>query len=483
MVELLLVASLVLLLCIFSGKFLYRYGVPLLLVFMVLGMVFGSDGIVGIAFDDYQLAKEICAIGLVFIMFYGGMGTNWKIAKPIAGPAIALSTLGVVITAFLVAFFCEKVMGISFLEGLLIGSAVSSTDAASVFSILKSRKLNLKHNLASLLEIESGSNDPFAFMLTSIVVGLLGTGQSGSIFMIIVKQIGIGAGIGMAVAFLGLYVMRRIVFEIEGLYPIFITSATLLVYSLSEFYGGNGYLGVYLLGLILGNSKMVHKRSLIHFFDGISWLMQIMLFFSLGLLSFPSQLPNVAGMGIGIAVFLTFVARPLAVFLVLTPFRIPIRQQLLVSWVGLRGAASLVFAIYALAANVGIGLDLFHIVFFVALLSVSVQGSLLARVAKKLKLVDEGEENQVLKTFNDYRDEDMLSRITELKIDENHPWVNKLLIDAEIPQTILILMIKRGKEFILPKGLVEIQSEDILILCGNQLERDLREIIEKPVTD
>lgn len=269
-----IICSLVLLICITSTKILYKFGVPILLIFIVLGMLFGSDGIVGIYFDNYELASDICSIALIFIMFYGGFGTNWKMAKPIAVQSILMSSLGVVITAGLTGLFSSIVFKTSLLEGLLIGAVIASTDAAAVFAILRSQKLNLKGSIASILEIESGSNDPFAYMLTIIILGLMSNQGYGSIVPMLLNQIIVGILASIVLAKLSVYLLRNVMFEIEGFYPIFITAIAILSYSLSEYFGGNGYLSVYITGIIIGNSKIPHKKSIFQFFDGVSWLMQ-----------------------------------------------------------------------------------------------------------------------------------------------------------------------------------------------------------------
>lgn len=473
MLQFMMLASIVLLLCVLSSKFFYRFGVPSLLIFLILGMIFGSDGLVGIKFNNFALAKDLCSIGLIFIMFFGGFGTNWSSAKPVAIPAILMSTLGVFVTAGLTGLFCHFVLHLTLLEGLLIGAIVASTDAASVFSILRSRKLNLKNGLAPLLEIESGSNDPFAYMLTLLILVMMGTSTT-PIAIVVIKQVVFAFVVGLSFAYFGGLFLRKIVLEIEGLYPIFTTAIALLSFSLAEYLGGNGFLSVYILGLILGNSKIIHKRSLVHFFDGISWLMQIMLFFTLGLLSLPSKLPGVIIPGVLVALFLIIVARPIATISILTWFKFPLKQQLLVSWVGLRGAASIVFAIYAMASGIQLESDLFHLIFFVALFSVAVQGTLMPWVAKGLDLIiTEKDSDAVLKTFNDYQDE-MLNEILELKITESHPWAGKSIMEADIPLSILVLMIKRNREYLMPKGYSTILPNDILLLSGDQVEEDLK---------
>lgn len=467
MLELMIICGLVLLICITSSKVLYKFGVPMLLIFIILGMLFGSDGVVGIYFDNYELTRELCSFGLVFIMFYGGFGTNWKEAKPVARESILMSTFGVIITSGLTGLFCYFVLKTSLLEGLLIGSIVGSTDAASVFSILRSQKLNLKGEIASILEVESGSNDPIAYMLTLIVLTLMNNGGISSIVPTVIGQIIFGILIGVILSKLTVYIMRNANFEVDGFYTIFITAIAILSYALSEWVGGNGYLSVYIAGIIIGNSKIPHKRSLVHFFDGVSWIMQIMLFFVLGLLAFPSELPSVIGSSILISIFMIIIARPIATFSVLSWFKIPFKQQLFVSWVGLRGAASIVFAIYAITSGIPLENDIFHIIFFIALLSVAIQGTLIPKVARKLDLVDDTK--TVLKTFTDYQ-EDRSTTLIEYNVDSNSSWKEKTIMEADIPEEILIVMIKRGSEIIVPKGSTLIKQDDILVLSGNNIE-------------
>lgn len=466
MVELMIISGLVLLICITSSKMLYKFGVPMLLIFIVLGMLFGSDGIVGIYFDNYDLTSKLCSIALVFIMFYGGFGTNWKMAKPVANQSILMSTFGVIITSLLTGVFCYFILNTSLLEGLLIGSIVGSTDAASVFTILRSQKLNLKSEIASLLEVESGSNDPIAYMMTLSIIMIMSSGLSWSIVPMILKQVIFGILLGVVLAKATVFIIRMANFELEGFYSIFIIAIAILAYALSEFIGGNGYLSVYISGIILGNSKIPHKKSLVVFFDGISWIMQIMLFFMLGLLSFPSRLPEVIGVSIIISIFMIFIARPIATHFILMGFKTPIKEQILISWVGLRGAASIVFAIFAITSGVPIENDIFHIIFFIALISVSVQGTLLPKVAQKLDLVDN--DTTVLKTFNDYQ-EDKSTMLLEYNVSRSSKWMNKTIMDAEIPDDILIVMIKRNGQVIVPKGSTEILENDILVLSGNNL--------------
>lgn len=471
MMEALILGAVVVIVCVVSNKLLYRFGIPALLIFLALGMLLGSDGLNLIYFDDYGVASNICSIALIFIMFYGGFSTNWKVARPVAGRAILMSTLGVILTAALTGLFCHFILKVTLLEGLLIGSVVASTDAASVFSILRSRKLGLKGGLASLLELESGSNDPVSYMLTMVVLTLMSTGKGEGLWAMLLLQVGVGVAGGFLIGKLFSFILKKIHFEVEGLYPLLVTAVVILSYALCSILGGNGYLCVYLVGIMLGNSKIMYRRMLVHFFDGISWLMQLLLFFMLGLLCFPSMLPGVLVSGVLVSLFMILVARPAATFGILSWFRMPFRQQLFVSWVGLRGAASIAFAIFAVTfQNITIQNDIFHMVFFVALFSVAFQGTLIPFVARKLDLTEE--ESSIFRTFTDY-EEQYDAKLTELAIAADHPWAGKQVIDAGIPDDILIVMIRRKGCIIVPNGSTEIRVGDTLVLGGEIAEEKL----------
>ena len=478
----------ILLLCIGFSKLLYRFGVPSLLIFIVLGMLAGSDGIGGIYFDDYALAQTLSSVALTFIMFFGGFSTNWKAAKPVAAPAILLSSVGTTLTALLTGLFCRFVLQFPLLESLLLGSIVASTDAASVFSILRSRKLNLKGGMASLLEIESGSNDPvsymmtiiiltimsvssdidpFAFMLTIILLTMMSGKGDNHFALLLFQQLGFGLLIGGLLGVGAVYFLRHVRFEVEAFYSLFVTAVAILCYALCDVIGGNSFLCVYIAGILLGNSKIPYKRSLVHFFDGISWLMQILLFFALGLLSFPSRLPAVAWQSIFISLFMIFVARPAAVFAILSWFKIPVRQQILVSWVGIRGAASIVFAIYAVTDRAMLQTDVFHIVFFLVLFSVLVQGTLMPTVAKKLDLVEK--ETSILRTFNDYQEKNDME-LSEMRLTQEHPWCGCALSDIDLPESVLVVLIQRNKKSLVPRGSTSLKAGDILVLSGADQE-------------
>ena len=282
-------------------------------------------------------------------------------------------------------------------------------------------------------------------------------------------EVRMGSGKGAPEYWVAVVKPGRVMFEIEGFYTIFVTAIAILSYALSEYLGGNGYLSVYIAGIIIGNSVIPRKKSMFHFFDGISWIMQIALFFMLGLLSFPSKLPYVSGKAVAISLFMILVARPLATFTILSPFKFTMKEKLFISWVGLRGAASVVFAIIAITFGVMIENDIFHIIFFIALFSVSIQGTLIPKVATLLGLVETEDEHQVLKTFTDYTG-DINTDLLEVTIKKDSPWLNKTIMDANIPEEILIVMIKRGDKILVPKGATVLEEGDILVLSGNGIK-------------
>lgn len=457
----LLIFAGILLACLVAHRLSNCIGLPSLLLFMVLGMLCGSDGILKIAFQNYPLTEQICSIALIFIMFYGGFCTNWSTAKPVAAKAVVLSTAGVVITAFMVCGFCHVVLHFSMIESFLIGAVISSTDAASVFSILRSKKLSLRDGTASILEIESGSNDPFAYMLTLIGLTMI-QGQSVSVPLLVARQLIFGLLVGVIIARIGIYLLGRFGYVLnDGLDTILVIALVLVSYALPSIVGGNGYLSVYLTGIIMGNHKIRNKITLIHFFDGVTGLAQIIIFFLLGLLSFPHKIPAVFVPTLLIALFLTFLARPLAVFLLMLPVRCSFSQCLLLSWSGLRGAASIVFAIIVIASGVELDSDLFHIVFLISLLSVSVQGTLLPAVSNWLHMVDD--ESSITRTFNDYQEESAITMM-RMFIPKGHNWENKMISEVGMPTGSLAVMIRRGEETLIPKGDTVILAEDSVIL-------------------
>ena len=404
--EIILVA-LVLIMCIAADKFSGRFGMPALILFIGIGMLFGCDGIAGIEFDNFTMTEYICNIALGFIMFYGGFNTKWKTARPVAVKAVLLSTCGVILTAAFTMLFCYFVLRFPIAESFLVGAVLSATDAASVFAILRRKKLNLKDGVASLLEIESGSNDPIAYMLTVIGIYILNGDNLIKVPYVIFAQIVYGVLIGIGLAVAAIYVLTRTDIIVNGLDTIFILAVVLLGLGLSQLVGGNEFLCIYLFGILLGNSRIRNKGNIVPFFDGVTTLAQIVIFFMLGLLSYPHRFLTIIPISIAIAVFLTFIARPAAVFAILKPFKCSVRQCLLVSWAGLRGASSIVFSIVIMAGGSVMSKDLFNIVFMISLLSVAIQGTLLPAVSRRLDMIDET--SDVRKTFNDYQEESSIT--------------------------------------------------------------------------
>lgn len=464
----LLLAAVVIFACVFLSKLSNRLGIPMLLAFILLGMVFGSDGILKIPFDNYAFAEQICSIALIFIMFYGGFGTNWHQARSVAAKAILLSTAGVAVTAGLTGVFCHMVLHMTWVEGFLVGALVGSTDAASVFSVLRSKRLNLKYNTASLLEVESGSNDPCAYMLTATCIAVAQGNASGrQILLLIVEQVAFGLLFGALIALAAVASLKRVRFAAAGFDVVYVMGIALLAYALPQAVGGNGFLSVYIVGIVLGNTEIHNKRNLVNFFDGITGLMQMLLFFLLGLLSFPSRLSSVALPSLLIAVFLTFVARPAAVSAVLLPFHSKLSQIALVSWAGLRGAASIVFATMAMMA-VQTENDVFHIVFMIVLFSILLQGSLLPLVARKCDMIDHN--GNVMKTFNDYSEEAPIQFI-QLTVPKNHAWCGRSLKELQLPPETLIILLKRNGQNIIPNGNTVLEEKDVLILSATSPDR------------
>ena len=459
-ISILLVAT-VILLCVLVEKFSDRFGMPALIFFMFIGMLFGSDGIFKIPFDDFKFAENVCSIALIFIMFYGGFNTKWKAAKEVALKSILLSTLGVVITAGITTFLCRVILNISMAESFLIGAVLSSTDAASVFAILRKHNLNLKDGTASILEVESGSNDPVSYLLTIIAISMTTTGGVGNVFGTIAIQLIVGVLVGLIFAKFSIYILMKTNLVADGMDTIFMIASVLLCYALTAFLGGNAYLSVYLFGIYTGNQRIRKKQEVIPFFDGVTSLAQILIFFLIGLLTFPHQMPEIMLTALAVVVFITLIARPVAVFLLLKPLKCEFKQCLLIAWAGLRGASSSVFAITAVAAGVAMKQDLFHIVFMVSLFSVAIQGTLLPVVAKKLSMVDDSVD--VRRTFNDYQEETAF-QLMKMHIPAGHNWENKRVRDVRIPTGSLALMIKRNDESILTRGNTLILAGDDVIL-------------------
>lgn len=480
-VQFILVLSIIIFICIIANRISRKIGVPTLLLFILLGIALGSDGIFKIPFDDYVLAERVCSFALIFIIFYGGFGTCWRVAKPVAVKAMLLSSFGTVITAVLTAVFCYLVLKMSILEGLLLGSVLGSTDAASVFFILRSKKLNLKEGSASLLEMESGSNDPFAYMMTVIILTAMdGSLNVRSISSLLVSQILIGVASGGLIGVIAARIIRRKHTWDDGFDTIFVFGIALLSYALPSVIGGNGYLSGYISGLIIGNQELSNQKDLVNFFDALTGLMQMVLFLLLGLLSFPTQMKSIIVPAILVSLFLTFIARPAAVALFLAPFKVTFGQYTVVSWAGLRGAASIVFAIMAFNHNTSLNYDIFHIVFGVVLFSILFQGSLLSVIAQLCNMIDA--DTDVMRTFSDYTNERQM-QFVQVSIDKMHPWVNHLISEIDLLPNMLIAVLLRNGKTVVPHGQTMLLPGDNAFLCAEGIS-NIPDIILKefPIT-
>ncbi len=469
--NILLVGSLLLFVSIIVGKTSYKFGVPTLLLFLAVGMLVGSDGIVGIHFEDPKIAQFIGIVSLNFILFSGGLDTSWTSVKPILREGVVLSTLGVMLTAITLGTFVWFVTDFTIYESMLLGSIVSSTDAAAVFSILRSKSLALKSNLRPTLELESGSNDPMAYVMTIAFLTLV-THQDQSIYSIIplfFKQMIFGAIAGFTFGKISKFIVNKIKLDFEGLYPVLVIALMFITFSATDFIGGNGFLAIYICAVYLGNQELIHKKTILKFYDGFAWLMQIVLFLTLGLLVYPSQIIPYIGIGLLISIFLIVVARPLSVFLSLIFFKMNMRRRFYISWVGLRGAVPIVFATYPLLAGIDKANMMFNIVFFISVTSILIQGTTLSIVAKWLNVAIPEKEKKMTEIDQLVLDLPK-SSMQEFEVLPNYYAVNKRIVDLNFPKSAFIIMIRRFEEYIRPGGATVIESKDILMVLADTQE-------------
>lgn len=385
---LLIIFSALTILSILTIKLSVRFGIPSLVLFLGIGMLAGSDGLGGLYFDNPALVQSLGVIALVFILFSGGLDTEWEGVRPVIWSGLSLSTIGVILTAVTVGWFVSVVQGLSFLEGLLLGAIVSSTDAAAVFMVLRARNAKIPKKLANLLELESGSNDPMGVVLTIAIIQLLTNPATSFVELVgfFLIQMTVGAVVGIAMGELIRWTLNRLKLELTGIYPVLSVAFALLTYGVTAELKGSGFLAVYLAGLFLRRRPVAHRRSLVQFHDGLAWLMQIAMFLILGLQVFPARLLPIAGIGLLVALFLIFVARPLSVHVALVFSTLSFREQMLVAWVGLRGAVPIVLATFPMLAGIRHADTIFHLVFFIALTSVLLQGPPIPWIARRLQL-------------------------------------------------------------------------------------------------
>ncbi len=492
----LLVISLLFIVSILVGKAGSRHGVPALLLFLAVGMLFGSDGLGLVHFDNIKLAHIVGTVALSAILFSGGLDTKFADIRPVLGPGIVLATLGVLITAVATGLILYLLVGhrqgisLGLMGCLLLASTMSSTDSASVFSILRGKGLNLKHNLRPTLELESGSNDPMAYVLTTTFITLTlqgGSADYGGAVLTLVVQLVVGVAAGFAMGKGIVWLVNRIDLDNAALYPILVLMGSFFTFAATYYLHGNSFLAVYIAGLIVGNNRFVHKRSTRNFFDGITWIAQLAMFLTLGLLVNPSEMKRVLVPGLVISVVMIFVTRPLSVFVSMAPFRrYSFRDRLFVSWVGLRGAVPIIFAILCRVEGVPGSDEMFNIVFLCTLTSLVVQGTTLPLVARWLGVSQPPEEQPRIENFDIDFPEEIKSAATEVEITEEVLENGNRLMDLRLPEKTLAIMVKRGDSYFVPTGKTQLHSGDRLMLLSDDqpsLADSLRKLGVKPSSE
>lgn len=482
-----LIGSILLFFSIIIGKTGYKFGVPTLLLFLLIGFVAGSDGLDVLEFDNPKMAQYIGIIALNIILFSGGMDTRVSEIRPVVLPGIILATLGVLLTALITGAFIFwltnnviKSVTFSFVEAMLLASVMSSTDSASVFAILRSKGLSLKEDLRPLLELESGSNDPMAYMLTIVMIQMFSEDVSGwQMLWLFLQQLFLGALCGMFLGKLSVKMINRINLDNDALYSVLLLTVMFFLFGFTSFIGGNGYLAVYVGGLLIGNHRFVHKRSSIKFFDGLTWLFQIVMFLALGLLVNPRELLPVAGIGLTIGIFMILISRPIAVFTSLLPFRrFSLKARIFTSWVGLRGAVPIIFATYPLLNHVPQAHIIFNIVFFITILSLIVQGTQVSKMAQWLKLALPTPKKRKLKEFDVEFSDDIKSATCEIRVTPAMLHDGERLMDIPLPDHTLVAMVKRDRRYFIPRGNTILAVGDILLIITDN-ENAMRETREQ----
>lgn len=465
-----MIGSIILFVSIMLGKAGTRFGTPALLLFLLAGMLFGTDG-VGIEFNNPSTAQFIGMVALSIILFSGGLDTKLSEIRPIASEGVILATLGVLLTAGLTGGFIYGIAGlfglkVTLAEALLLASVMSSTDSASVFSILRSKKMGLKYNLRPMLELESGSNDPMAYILTILLIQVIQSGHvdvGGSVLMFFI-QMTVGALSGYLLGVGAVRVLNGINIQNKSLYSVLLLAFVFFIFSFTDLIRGNGYLAVYIAGLVVGNRKVVYKRNLMTFFDGFTWLFQIVMFISLGLLVNPRDVTHVVEIGLLVGFFLILIARPAAVLACLLPFRkLPFKAKLYVSWVGLRGAVPIIFATYPLVAGVENASLIFNTVFFITIISLIVQGTTVGWMAEKLGLNTKVKEH----SFDIDLPDEVKASLVETEVDDRFLNKGHFLRQIPLPENTLVMMVRRGDNYIVPRGDTRLMRGDKLLCISS----------------
>jgi cell volume regulation protein A len=460
-----------LILSVVASKGAGRFGIPALSMFLIIGMAVGREGPGGVPFSNYLLAQTLGIIALIQILHSGGLSTRLEDVRVVRWSALTLSTIGVVIATAMVGTFAVRFLELDWLNGLLLGAAIASTDVAAVFTILRSRNVSLQGRIRPLLELESALNDPMTVFLSVGLLQLIVDAHGTSFIRLVpmfFQQMILGTLVGIAAGHAARWSINWIKLEFEGLYPVLSVALVVLTYGITQAVGGSGFLAVYISGIVLGNANYVHKRSLTVFHDGLAWLMQIVMFLTMGLLVLPSELSRMAGPGIALAAFLVFAARPVSVLLCLTPFRFSVREQLMVSWAGLRGAVPIVVATYPLIAGVPQGRTIFDLVFFIVFISVLLQGTTIPYVSRLLNVA-----SPLVARFRypiEYNPTtDVKNELVEVPVPAGSRVVGRTLVDLALPSGALIVLIRRGDETFVPRGGTRIDAGDTLLVLA---ERD-----------
>ncbi len=473
-----LIGAILLFVAVVAGKVAHRFGAPALLLFLGVGMLF--SGLHIISFNSFEATQFIGMVALCIILFTGGMETKFSEIRPVAIPGIVLATVGVILTAFVLAGFIYLIAPaigrpISFAVALLLASMMSSTDSASVFSILRTKKQGLSQNLRPLLELESGSNDPVAYMLTILLIGMLtqggGSTSLGAGLLMFMVQLFVGAIAGYLIGRLAVWTINRIKLTNAALYPVLLLAFAFSAFAFTSLLNGNGYLAVYLAGLVVGNHRLDHKNAMTDFFDGFQQLLQIVLFLTLGLLVNPQELlePKVFLFGVLISLFMMFVARPAAVFLCLAPFRrFTTKARLYISWVGLRGAVPIIFATYPMLAGVQEheARLLFNIVYLVTIISLLVQGTTVSGMANLLGLAYEERES----SFRIRMHDSITSVLSEVEVNDSMLAHGETLREIQLPDNTLVMMVCRDGSYFVPQGKTHLLRGDKLLLISDRQE-------------
>ena len=474
--NILLVGSVLIFTSILISKTGYRFGIPTLLLFLLVGMAFGSDGL-GIQFNSASDAQFIGMMALSIILFSGGMDTRYSDIKPVLKQGILLSTVGVLVTTLLTGLFIyflsnhtQANIELTLLVSLLLAATMSSTDSASVFSLLRSQRMNLKFNLRPMLELESGSNDPMAYMLTIVLIQVIGSGSNFDIVIILKDlflQFLFGGVLGYAFGKFSVWLINKIELSNSSLYPILLLSIIFITFTLTDLVKGNGYLAVYIAGMIVGNARLAYRKETNTFMNGLTWLFQIIMFLTLGLLVNPHEMIDIAVTALLIGIFMILIARPVSVFLCLLPFKgISNKARIFISWVGLRGAVPIIFATYPVIAQIPGSNQLFNTVFFITLLSLIIQSMTISKMARwlKLDLPEEKEGNE----FGVELPEEIDTHLNDITLTEDMLTVGNRLADMNIPKGTLVMLIKRGNEFIIPNGQIELHAGDKLLVMSEK---------------